>query len=299
MTSNSICAASPYFSRYRYTGKERDAESGNDYFGARYYSSSMGRFSSPDPGWMLAADPSNPQTWNMYAYALNNPLTNIDPDGLDCVYFNDAGNGVESVDRNSNSGECGSNGGDWINGRVQSATYFADYTTYANAPGSQQNGTPCYGNCDIANGYFQSSNLPTTNDVPLNPFAQAVFTQVGQQTGPLLNLGNAAAGCVANNTVLAGAAGAATVLGAPVPKSAIFGRTAGMGGNASSFMSGASTLDHLYGSGAKFTGAAAKVSSAVTGTARIAGAVGRVAGPAAVALDTALIAKCISDAGHN
>jgi RHS repeat-associated protein len=33
---------------YKFTGKERDAESGNDYFGARYYASSMGRFMSPD-----------------------------------------------------------------------------------------------------------------------------------------------------------------------------------------------------------------------------------------------------------
>ncbi len=32
-----------------YTGKERDAESGLDYFGARYYGSNMGRFMSPDP----------------------------------------------------------------------------------------------------------------------------------------------------------------------------------------------------------------------------------------------------------
>jgi RHS repeat-associated protein len=36
------------FSRSRFTGKERDTESGNDYFGARYYASSMGRFMSPD-----------------------------------------------------------------------------------------------------------------------------------------------------------------------------------------------------------------------------------------------------------
>ncbi len=66
----------------------------------------------------------------------------------------------------------GSNGGDWINGRVQSATYFADsdtfgfrsrdsqnnYLTYANAPGTQHSGIPCSGNCDLANGYFESSN---------------------------------------------------------------------------------------------------------------------------------------------
>ena len=35
---------------YKFTGKERDTESGNDYFGARYYSSNMGRFMTPDPG---------------------------------------------------------------------------------------------------------------------------------------------------------------------------------------------------------------------------------------------------------
>jgi RHS repeat-associated protein len=63
----------------RNTGKERDAESGLDYFGARYNSSSMGRFMSPDP---LGGDLTNPQSLNKYAYVLNNPLTNTDPTGL-------------------------------------------------------------------------------------------------------------------------------------------------------------------------------------------------------------------------
>jgi RHS repeat-associated protein len=67
-----------------FTGKERDAESGNDYFGARFYSSSTGRFMSPDysdgdP--VPYADFSNPQSLNLYAYAGNNPLTNTDADG--------------------------------------------------------------------------------------------------------------------------------------------------------------------------------------------------------------------------
>ena len=47
-----------------FTGKERDTESGNDYFGARYYASSMGRMLSPDPS-NIGANPANPQTWNM------------------------------------------------------------------------------------------------------------------------------------------------------------------------------------------------------------------------------------------
>jgi len=70
-------------SKPRFTGKERDAESGNDYFGARYYASSMGSFMSPDP---LMATPErllDPQEWNMYAYARNNPLSITDPTGLD------------------------------------------------------------------------------------------------------------------------------------------------------------------------------------------------------------------------
>jgi RHS repeat-associated protein len=71
--------------RSRYTGKERDTESGNDYFGARYYASSMGRFMSPD--WSAQAEPvpyaklDNPQTLNLYSYMGNNPLSGADPDG--------------------------------------------------------------------------------------------------------------------------------------------------------------------------------------------------------------------------
>jgi RHS repeat-associated protein len=65
----------------KYTGKERDQESGLDYFGARYYGSSLGRFTSPDP-LLSSARPGNPQTWNRYAYVRNNPLGRIDPTGL-------------------------------------------------------------------------------------------------------------------------------------------------------------------------------------------------------------------------
>ena len=92
MTSSAVCAANPCFSRYRYTGKERDSESGNDYFGARYYASSMGRFMSPDftgaddgpPEAVPYSDLSDPQSLNLYAYVMNNPLVRIDPDGHGC-----------------------------------------------------------------------------------------------------------------------------------------------------------------------------------------------------------------------
>jgi RHS repeat-associated protein len=70
---------------YLFTGKERDAESGNDYFGARFYSSNMGRFMSPD--WATGAEPipysrlDDPQTLNLYAYVRNNPSSHLDADG--------------------------------------------------------------------------------------------------------------------------------------------------------------------------------------------------------------------------
>lgn len=64
------------------TGKERDTESGNDYFKYRYLASSMGRWTSPDPSGLFFADAGNPQSLNLYAYVQNNPLAFSDPNGL-------------------------------------------------------------------------------------------------------------------------------------------------------------------------------------------------------------------------
>ncbi|WP_353066434.1 RHS repeat-associated core domain-containing protein [Tunturibacter psychrotolerans] len=89
-----------------FTGKERDIESGNDYFGGRYYSSSTGRFMNVDPSGLAYADPTNPQSFNLYSYVLNNPLSFIDSTGLTCqtnssdgtVYDDNDGNGCSIVD---------------------------------------------------------------------------------------------------------------------------------------------------------------------------------------------------------
>ena len=64
----------------KFTGKERDNKSGLDYFGARYYGGARGRFTSVDPE-NASGDPADPQSWNGYAYARNNPLLYVDPDG--------------------------------------------------------------------------------------------------------------------------------------------------------------------------------------------------------------------------
>jgi hypothetical protein len=51
-----------------------------DDFGARYFGSTMGRFMSPDPP-LLDQHIADPQSWNLYSYARNNPLSYIDPTG--------------------------------------------------------------------------------------------------------------------------------------------------------------------------------------------------------------------------
>ena len=76
---------------YKFTGKERDAESGLDNFEARYLGSSLGRFMSPDP---MGGHQEDPQTLNKYAYVRNNPTTLTDPTGLDFNLNCDKNNGT-------------------------------------------------------------------------------------------------------------------------------------------------------------------------------------------------------------
>jgi len=70
---------------YKFTGKERDAETGLDYFGARHYSNGLGRFITPDWAAKPAAIPyavlGDPQTLNLYTYVRNVPTVRFDPDG--------------------------------------------------------------------------------------------------------------------------------------------------------------------------------------------------------------------------
>jgi len=122
MTQSAACASGVRFAPSLSAGKERDTESGNDYFGARYYSSAMGRFMSPDPSQLYYADPTNPQSFNLYSYALNNPLKNSDPTGMYCYYGDTDYTSVQGQkdqadatqwDFHSNSSECGAKGGQW------------------------------------------------------------------------------------------------------------------------------------------------------------------------------------------
>jgi len=72
-----LCGAADS-NRKKFTGYERDAETGLDFAQARYFSSTEGRFTSADS---LLGSLANPQSLNRYAYVVNNPLNSTDPTG--------------------------------------------------------------------------------------------------------------------------------------------------------------------------------------------------------------------------
>lgn len=71
--------------RQKFTGQERDAETGLDYMKARYFSNAQGRFTSPDPMPIKKRHLLDPRDLNRYAYVANNPLKYIDPTGLEKI----------------------------------------------------------------------------------------------------------------------------------------------------------------------------------------------------------------------
>jgi len=66
----------------KFTGKERDSETGLDYFGARYYWAAGGRWWSVDV--LFEKYPG----WSPYNYTLSNPILFIDPNGTDIYFYN-------------------------------------------------------------------------------------------------------------------------------------------------------------------------------------------------------------------
>ena len=119
-----------------FTGKERDAETGLDYFGARYFSGAQGRFTGPDPTFLNILKVFNPQRWNLYSYAVNNPLHYVDPDGKEAIAVVYPNYSVQS--RNSLPGVPLGHGGVVVV-MPDGTTHYFEYGRYAGPDGLVRN----------------------------------------------------------------------------------------------------------------------------------------------------------------
>jgi RHS repeat-associated protein len=99
-------------SNLNFTGQSQDTVTGLYDFPYREYST-VGRWISPDPAGLSAVDSTNPQSWNRYAYALNNPLSFKDPTGLECVWDDGSYDSNDDPDTGS-AGSCSDAGGSWV-----------------------------------------------------------------------------------------------------------------------------------------------------------------------------------------
>jgi RHS repeat-associated protein len=141
------------------------AETGLDFFGARYFSGAQGRFTSPDTPF-ADQHPEDPQSWNLYAYVRNNPLAHVDTDGQACFALN---SGSAFCGRATEYGQ--------IDARVSGQTRF-----FAAASAVSQS----LANSDVGYGGFMSRTF-----APISGSTQQFLGAVGQD---LLQMNRSAAG---------------------------------------------------------------------------------------------------------
>ncbi len=139
--------------RIRFTSKERDAETGLDWFATRYMSSAQGRFTSPDSYNIMEEMKkgkdeaeqrrilndylSNPQEWNKYTYALNNPLKLVDPDGRNACGTNDDSTCKVTVTLQDRTKDKNGNYNDQFTGEKNQQQYNATATVFSEWQGSR------------------------------------------------------------------------------------------------------------------------------------------------------------------
>lgn len=189
MTTLAACAPEHVQFRSRFTGKERDQESGNDYFDARYYSSAMGRFMSPD--WSAKEEPvpyaklDNPQSLNLYSYVLNNPVTAFDNDGHEIIFAANATQAMRDsvqailADPNTSSNLSGYVGPNNPNLTIQSgdlSSMDSSTLTPDGAPGASITQGVTAPDIVTTSGSSTDSNGVTTQDPAVTTLQSATIT---------------------------------------------------------------------------------------------------------------------------
>jgi len=166
---------------YKFTGKERDSESNLDNFGARYNASQFGRFMSPDPDNESALEnEDDPQSWNGYSYARNNPLLYTDPDGR--IYR------ICTTDQYGNSHCIDVSDSDFDNAQDtngQGGNYLKNGGVYYTDQNGNQVQTGTYEQTSVDLNRFASSVVSQVNRMPIQKFigAFAVGSVVVGATG--------------------------------------------------------------------------------------------------------------------
>ena len=175
MTTSAVCAKEHSQSRLHFTGKERDTESGNDYFGARYYASSMERFLSPDPVFISAQRLMDPQSLNLYSYVRNNPLGLTDDSGLDfylaCQTSDHSGCGQVQNGSSSVWVQGQGSGKDFVAFDVDMNKQGDPSVGYSDQFGNQYSGT-----------FDQNGGVSFTNTATGASFSNSIFIDGSDQT---------------------------------------------------------------------------------------------------------------------
>jgi hypothetical protein len=144
----------------------------------------QGRWPSPDPSGLAAVNPNNPQSWNGYAYVLNNPLELLDPNGLDCAYFKDDGS-VDHID----IGDCDSDddNGYYIDATgVTGASIDIDTGELTGYSIGNQLYNPDGSTFDADFiGYGSSAVAGDSVDAEISPFGLGLIQQTAQDTASL------------------------------------------------------------------------------------------------------------------
>ncbi len=220
-TETGDLAYSPYGAAYAgsgpdaFTGQWVDTPDNLNDFRHRLLAPMMGRWLSPDPSGMAAVNPTNPQSWNAYAYVGDTPLEATDPLGLGVcqgaplpgepvpdgpVQFNCPSQGFvggylmqtltvsaapEAAPAPMWEMACGPA---CISGALgdAAAALQAAVNSFVDEMSSHPTGPGGGGSGGSVAGSVATSG-PANRDVPLNPRAQAIFSLVGQETGSLTN----------------------------------------------------------------------------------------------------------------
>ena len=157
----------------------------------REYDPKQGRWISPDPAGIGAADPSTPQSWNRYAYVNNSPLRAVDPLGLECVW-DDGSYDSEEDGQTGSPSACGSQGGTWVElGQLGGWSGQADAGN-ATLVQSIQNGMVSSVMIIGADGNTYTTNYVSSGP-DANPGGGVVFNVFNLQTSALDNRANALA----------------------------------------------------------------------------------------------------------